>query len=379
MEKGTTQARKRKLSLIAGLFTGLLLVLTFAGNTIQNLTLPHVVTAVITKGSLDHSYSSRSTVHPKEVRELVNPSGWKVEKVLVTKGETVRKGQILVQYDGSEVKQQLAVEQSALKKLELSIELLEYNIMHAMQEEDEALRISASTAFETAKIDIAAQAQHIENLKHTLSVNQQMEAPFDGIVVEVGAMDGLNSTGAPDITMTNLAKGYGLELSIPLQIASMFDVGDVLDHIMLDDKEERRITGEIERIAEGINSPLANADDAAENSTSTMSRMWIKLEEEGLTGGEQVNVNLTTTSTDQFLIPNQAVHKDSEGAYVFTLNESQGPLGNTYYAVRTPIQISDSNDHRTAVSEGLFDQQEIVVDSSGLIIDGTRVNMYNQF
>lgn len=379
MEEVLTRSRKRKISLIAGLFIGLLLVLTFAGNTLQALTLPKVVTASIDKGSLDHSYIGRATVNPKEERELVNPSGWKVDKVLVKKGDVVRKGEILVRYDGSEVKQQIAMEQSALKKLNLSLEQLEYNVMQAMQEEDEALRMSASSAFETAKLDMATQELRIENLKHTLSVNQQMAAPFDGTILEVGAMEGSGSTGGPDITMTNQAKGYGIELTVPSQIASRFNVGDVLDQILLDDEEQRSITGAIERIEEGTNSLSANAEDAAENSISTMSRMVIKLEEDGLTGGEQVKVNIKISSdAEQFLIPNHAVHKDSEGAYVYSLRESQGPLGNAYYAVRTPIRISDSNDHTTAVSEGLFDQQEIIVDSSGLIMDGARINLYNQ-
>lgn len=379
MEEVISRSRKRKVSITAGLFTGLLLLLTFAGNTLQALTLPKVVITSVNKGSLVHSYVGRSTINPKEERELIHPSGWKVDKVLVKKGEMVRKGQVLIQYDGSEVKQQIAVEQSALKKLNLSMELLEYNVIQAMQEEDESLLISATSAFETAKLDIAAQQQQIENLKHTLSVNQQMVAPFDGIVIEIGAMEGLSSTGKPDITMSHLAKGYGLEMYVPSGIAATLSVGDVLDNIMLEGKEEPSITGEIDRIEEDMNSLSPDVDEDAEKSSSSMTRLFVKLKGSGLSGGEQVRISIVKTkSSEGILIPNKAVHKDSEGAYVYTIKETQGPLGNAYYAVRTSIQITDSNSHTTSVVGGLFDQQEIIVDSSDLIMDGARVNVYNQ-
>ncbi|MGV2806597.1 hypothetical protein GNF85_23960, partial [Clostridium perfringens] len=80
MEEVISRSRKRKVSITAGLFTGLLLILTFAGNTLQALTLPKVVITSVNKGSLVHSYVGRSTINPKEERELIHPSGWKVDK-----------------------------------------------------------------------------------------------------------------------------------------------------------------------------------------------------------------------------------------------------------------------------------------------------------
>ncbi|MEC0242624.1 hypothetical protein P4H66_22690 [Paenibacillus dokdonensis] len=376
MQEEISKSRKRKVGIIAGLFIGLLLMLTFAGNTFQALTLPKVMTSQITKGSLVHSYEGSSTVNPQEERELTNPAGWKVSKVLVKKGEAVNKGQSLIKYDGIEIKQQLADEQSALKKSDLSLEQLKYSVMLAMQGEDDAAKISASAALETAKVDMTTQQQHIQNLKNTLAANQQIVAPFNGIVTDISAIEGFSSSGVPDIKISNAEKGYKLELLIPSEIASMLSVGEVLDNMKLDREDHPSLTGKIEKMDETLNSPNNSSNSSDANAPGgAMYHLVIALEDHELHGGERVEVRIMKSKgEDLMLVPNKAVHKDNQGVYVYTISESASPLGNAYYAVRTPIKISDANDVSTAVTEGLFDQQEIIVENSGLIMDGTRVH-----
>ncbi|MCJ8013694.1 biotin/lipoyl-binding protein [Paenibacillus sp. KQZ6P-2] len=377
MEVEISQSRKRKVRLIAGLFIALLLLFTFAGNNLQTLTLPKVMTAKTSKGSLVHTYESRAVVTPSEVSELTNPAGWKVANVLVKKGDVVQQGQVLIEYDGSDIKQQIADEQSALKKLQLSMEQLNYNVILAMQGEDEAAKISATAALELAKVDVSIQQQHIQNLNGNLAANRQLKAPFQGIVMDVGAIEGYSSTGKPDITISNTAKGYKFTLLIPSPIASKLSVGDTLKDVSLPGKEGDPIplSGTISKIDASPGSsdnPLSTSDEKVPGS---MNQVEIALKDRALHGGEQVDVKIAqSNSGDAILVPNQAIHKDQEGAYVFALRESQGPLGNAYYAVRTNVQITDANDTTTAVSVGLFEDQEIIVDSNDLITDGTRVH-----
>lgn len=372
-----SQSRKRKVRLIAGLFIGLLLLFTFAGNTLQTLTLPKVMTATTSKGSLVHTYESRAVVTPSEVSELTNPAGWKVAKVRVKKGDVVQQDQVLIEYDGKDIKQQLADEQFALKKLQLSMEQLKYNVIQAMQGEDEAAKISAVAALESAKVDVSIQQQHIQNLNGNLTANRQLKAPFRGIVTEVGAIEGYSSTGKPDITISNTAKGYKFTLSIPTPIASMLSVGETLKDISLRAKEGDPIplSGTISKIDASSGSsdnPLSTSD---EKMPSLMDQVEIDLKDPVLQGGEQVDVKITQSkSSDAILVPNQAIHKDQGGTYVFALRETQGPLGNAYYAVRSDVQITDANDSTTAVSGGIFEEQEVIVDSNDLITDGTRVH-----
>lgn len=379
MEEETSRSKKRKVRLIAGLFIGLLIVLTLVGNTIQALTLPKVLAVQAAAGSLTHSYNSTATVHPKEERDLTNPAGWKVAKVLVKKGDTVHKGQTLIEYDGSDIKQQIADEEAALKKLDLSMQQLEYNVIQAMQAEDEAAKISASSALESAKLDIATQQQHNQQLMNNLAASDHLAAPFDGIITDVGAIEGYASSGRPDIRISNSAKGYKLELPIPSDIASMLSVGESLEDLRLIGKEDEPIQGKIESMGDMSNSNGGSPDTSSDEKTSgfsgSMQNLVISLGGSGIHGGERVEVHITRTKeSDQLLVPSKAIHKDSEGAFVYTIKETQGPLGNAYYAVRTPVKVSDSNDSTTAISEGLFDEQEVIVESNDLIMDGTRVH-----
>ncbi|MDR9855872.1 biotin/lipoyl-binding protein [Paenibacillus sp. VCA1] len=385
MDENISQSRKRKIRLIAGLFTGFLILFTFAGNTLQSLTMPKVLTVTVSKGAVTHTYEESAEAIPVEVRELSNPAGWKVSRILVTKGEAVRKGQALIQYESKDVQQQLADEKSSMRKLELSIEQLQYNVMQAMQAEDESTKISASAALESAKVDLTVQQRHIQNLHEQLTANQQIAAPFDGIIMDVGAVEGFSSTGKPDVVIANAAKGYKAELLMPSEVASLLAVGETLKDITLVDPkgEHSPITGIVEKIGGAGGSAGSTINDSADSGQNvlgekapfSMKQVAILLKDSSLHGGEQLRVNIAkSTNGDAILVPKEAIHKDQEGTYVFILQEKTGPLGNAYHAVRTNVKVSDSNDTTSAVTEGLFDGQEVIVDSNDLIMDGTRVH-----
>ncbi|WP_052350715.1 efflux RND transporter periplasmic adaptor subunit [Paenibacillus gorillae] len=381
-DETAARLRKRRIRLIAALFFGLLVVLTLTGNTLQALTLPKVYTAQTKKGELTHAFKGSGTVVPAEIRELANPAGWKVAKVLVKQGERVSKGQALVQYNDSEAKQQLAEAQSALKKLQLSMEGLEHSYIQAVTDGDEAAKLSAKLAIETAKLDIADQKQRIQLQQAGRAENRQLVAPFDGIVAEIGATEGLGSSGVPDIKLTNMAKGFRVEILIPSTIAELLSEGDKLE-MQLTGEEERIVEGEITAMKSnsaggndgepggGGAGGLGEVQGQGMNSTTMVT---LAVEGKGMKGGERVGLYLSKVkSAAAILVPNDAVHKDVEGAYVYTVEEHQGPLGNAYYVVRTPIEIADANETTTAVSQGLFDQQNVIVSSSEPVIDGVRV------
>jgi len=85
-------------------------------------------------------------------------------------------------------------------------------------------------------------------------------------------------------------------------------------------------------------------------------------------------VSLRKSKGDQLLlVPNEAVHHDSQGAFLYTISAEQGPLGNAYYAKLTRVETEGSNEYATAVSGEIFEQSEVIVGSTGLIMDGTRV------
>jgi hypothetical protein len=60
---------------------------------------------------------------------------------------------------------------------------------------------------------------------------------------------------------------------------------------------------------------------------------------------------------------------------VYTVEERKGPLGNAFHATRRNVKISDAHDGMTAISEGLFEREQVIVESGQPIMDGDRVRL----
>ncbi|MBD2848075.1 hypothetical protein IDH44_23000 [Paenibacillus sp. IB182496] len=390
---GKVGSKQRRIRVLAGLFVALLVALTLGGNTIRSLAMPKVVTAVPTAGTLGVHYEGSATVHPAAALNLTNPAGWPVLEVLVSVGDAVRKGEPLVRYDDSDVQYQLADLQSARKKQQMAMDLLVYNLKMAHKEDDEPAKLSAAAALETAKLDLEDQQRHIQQLQEELERGRELLAPVDGRVLETGAALERAGSGGPDIRLADTSKGYRIRLAVPAELADTLSLGDPLDAIALTDDASRTFAGQIAAIedatgaspegAGGTSAGAGGADaggDVGGNVGSaglTGARLLtIELEdgEAGWRGGERVTVRIEGSAEEARLLVNKdAVHYDSEGAYVYTISTEQGPLGNAYYAVETRIETAGSNAYATAIRNGLFEQSEIIVDHTGLILDGTRV------
>lgn len=388
MGETAVRSRQRNVRVAAGLFAALLVALTLGGNTIRALMLPKVITSMPTTGTLDYAYEGSATVQPAAERELANPAGWPVLEVLVKAGDSVQQGQPLVRYDDGDARDQLADLQSSLKKMELSLDQLELNLKQALRDEDEAAKQSAANALEIAKLDIGDQKRRIGRLQQDIEAGSVLKAPVDGIVTAVGAEEGTASVGTPDIRLTDPSQGYRVRLTVPGQLAALLQVGDKPDSIVLADGDgdsEQAFAGTVAAIEETPGGSANLADQAGSfdvraggqaDASNALLTISIQEEEPRLQGGERVKVRIRRSQGKGgplLLVPNKAVHRDSRGAYVYTIRAKQGPLGNAYHAAETRIETAGSNDYATAVSSGLFEQEEIIVDSSGLIADGTRV------
>ncbi|MCS7462899.1 hypothetical protein N0M98_22495 [Paenibacillus doosanensis] len=378
MEEPNSLVRKRNIRLLAGLFVALLVALTLGGNTIRALSMPKVITTAPTAGSLDYSYEGTAIVRPAGEQDLTNPAGWKVLNVLVKVGDAVYKSQPLVQYDDSDAQDELAELQSALQKLQLSLPQLQYNVITAMKGEDEEAKLSAASALETTQLDIADQQRRIEKQQKKLAAGRELTAPVDGIVTAVGAVEGSDPSGKPDIRLSDSSKGFRIKLTVPNELASRFRAGDTLKSIFLEDSGKQPLAGTVAAIEEGVGSAGddagANAASGVKTAPSSLLTVSLHADDVPLQGGEQVKVSIRKSEGESLLlVPKEAVHYDSKGAFVYTISSEAGPLGNAYYAKLTRIETAGSNEYATAVKAGLFEQDEVIAANTGLLTSGTRV------
>ncbi|ACT01779.1 efflux RND transporter periplasmic adaptor subunit [Paenibacillus sp. JDR-2] len=378
MDERKPGSGKRKLRLLASLFLILLAVCTLAGNTIRNMSLQKVYTQTASKGSVTHEFEGNATVLPEQTQDLTNPAGWKVMKVLVKQGDKVAKGQKLIEYDGSEAMLQLEDMKTSLKKQQLSMNQLHTDYITAVTQGDESTLSAAMVALESAELDIASQENHIQRLQKNIADSQSISAPFAGIVTEVNALAGSGPGGGPDVTLANASKGFKIQLQVPGDISRLLEIGEALNQITLTGKDSGQLSGTIMTIDNNMNGTVDNTlDSGTSHSNDTHfipSSVTVLLKDNKLIGGERVQVKIVKSNSEAILtLPNEAVHQDERGAYVFTVESKEGPLGNAYYAVKTPVKVTDTNAYVTAVTEGLFEEQEVIVSSTGYLIDGVRV------
>ncbi|WP_405079927.1 efflux RND transporter periplasmic adaptor subunit [Paenibacillus chitinolyticus] len=374
--------RKRKIRLFSGLFIGLLVVFTLLSNTFLALTIPKVAVVVPSRGQLVHTFKGSGVIKWRAETALTNSTGWKVKKVEVKEGDRVKKGQTLVTYDSIDAEQDILDQQAGLNKLKLTMEELQSHFIEASQNGEEKSIEDAKRAMEIHKIDLEVQQRKIQNLQEKLKKNVKLTAPFNGIVTKVNAKEGLSSeNGGYDVRLSDESLGYEFELSVPVDIAAALKAGDKLE-VQVDGPAAEKVEGQISEIHEPGAPDKSKTDEgsAGEGGKTAMSvpmkRLLVTLQDTGLKEGSGVRVELNrATDPDILVVANKAIHEDNTGKYVFTIEERNGPLGNAFYIRRTSITVTDSDDKVSTVTQGLFEQQQIVVESSEPLQDGDKVRM----
>lgn len=72
------------------------------------------------------------------------------------------------------------------------------------------------------------------------------------------------------------------------------------------------------------------------------------------------------------IVPNDALHKDMKGYFLWTVQEEESVLGNFYAVKRASVDFLDSDDTHSAVL-GITENMVIIVDGPGDLSEGDRV------
>ncbi|NEN81921.1 efflux RND transporter periplasmic adaptor subunit [Paenibacillus elgii] len=368
--------KKRKMVVLSGVFFGLLLVLTLFSNTLQAITLPKVRTETPVKGKLVHSIEANGTLKPVEEAELKNETGWKVKAVHVKAGDAVVKDQPLITYDSKPADRQIADEQSALKQQKLQLDGLFESFVEANRNGDSTAISKAKRDIESRQLDIDVRERKIQALQEDLAGQRQIVAPFDGIVTSVRATEGLPSlSGQPVVRVSNASRGYGMSVLVAADLAAFLSVGEKIE-VEVKDQAVQVMEGRIDEIADS-QMELAGGAGQKQDAPPASKTVRITVQGEGLNGGERAVVRLqkSVSADEQLLISNEAVHKDQEGKFVYVIEERKGPLGNGFYVRKSYIRAADGNANQTAVREGIFPMDQVIVESGEPLQAGNRVRL----
>ncbi|MDR6550338.1 efflux RND transporter periplasmic adaptor subunit [Paenibacillus qinlingensis] len=365
--------RQTTIKILASIFIGGLIICTLFSNTLLTMTLPKVATLSVQKGALSYTFTGNGTINPKQITALTQSAGEKVEKVYVKAGDRVMQGQRLISYDSSEAQWEIEDQQASLQKLKLAADDLQTLFKEANQNANQADINRARVALENNALDQELQTKKIQRLQMKLANNQELKAPFDGLIVTVNAKEGLstNSDG-PDVRIANESSGFELELQIPASQSSKLQIGESLEVSI--QGAAMKVEGKITDM-QNVQSIPGDKESLA-TSNSTQKNVHIAMMDKRLIGGEQAQVNVVkTAASDTLLIPHKAIQEDTEGPFVYTVEERKGPLGNAFYARKTAITVTDDDGKSAAVGQGLFDQSSIIMESSEPLKDGSRIRI----
>ncbi|WP_239615309.1 efflux RND transporter periplasmic adaptor subunit [Cohnella mopanensis] len=368
--------RQRVAGIALVVFLLLLAGLTLFSQTLQTALLPKVTTEKPGKKPMSHRIEGSGSLTPRRQTEIKSDNGWKVAKVHVRNDEQVKKGQVLITYDGTEAQQQLLDAEDELKKRNLNREVLQEQFVEAERAGDEAMIRKAKRDLELEKLDRDIAMRRIEALRKDLASKRTLTAPADGKVTNFQAEEGTSvPPGQPVLTLVETGEGFQFAFTVDKDSAVLIRKGEKVSVDVDGDKPLQRegTVAEIKDASQGSGGGSVSNPDGGVNAQKTI---IVYVSGDGLQGGESASVNWEKPFEEQGIVINKKwLKKDGNGSYVFVVREKRSSLGNTYTVQKAYVVTGKGNDEEIVVLGGVFPEEDIVTDSSEPLQQGNRVRL----
>ncbi|REK71621.1 efflux RND transporter periplasmic adaptor subunit [Paenibacillus paeoniae] len=376
--------RKQQIAGIALVVLLLVLAgLTLFSQTLQTVLLPKVTTAKADKKTLTFRIEGSGPITPRKQIELISDSGWKLEKVHVRHAEQVKKGQILITFDGTEAQQQILDAEDELKKRKLNRELIAEQFVTAQRTGDEGEIRKAKRDLELDGLDSDIAMRRIETLRRDLERKRTLTAPADGIVTNLQAEEGRSILqGQPVLTIVETGEGFQFTFTADKDSADLMQLGEkVLVNVQGDKplKSEGTVA-EIKDATGGSGGGSAGNPDVdsgnLDGNAKGQKTIVVHVSGDDLKGGELASVSLVRPFQEQGLVISKKwLRKDGTGSYVFVVRENRSSLGNTYTVQKAYVNTGKGNDDEIVVLDGVYPEENIVTESSEPLQEGNRIRL----
>lgn len=365
--------RKKKVRWAAAFFFGLLLIVTFFSNTIQQITLPKVKTDTASFQELTFTIEGEGTLLHRNVVPVYDPSGWNVKQIEVEVGDSVAKGQVLVKLDDSTARNTLLDEKSRLKQQQLRLEQMQENYKLTIQSGDEPTLRNARIDMENLKLDIEVQERKIRTMEEKNDSQASLVSPVEGVVTEVNATLGTASNpGQPAVQIADLSQGLMWELTVDAELASHLEIGEEVP-LYVNGNTGQTVQATLDKI-EDAGERNAEASGSAANDPVSGKKLTFTVNQSDLKGGERVGIQWEKRSgRAELTIPKDVVHTDNQGKYLYVVDEKKGPLGNQFTIQKRYVTLGKADATKQVVLNGLIGEERIVAESSEPLNEGDQV------
>jgi RND family efflux transporter MFP subunit len=296
--------------------------------------------------SVNNSKSYAGTFEPNKETKISADIQGKINSVLADVGSVVRKGESLVQLDNALLKFQL-------QAIEIQIEGLEADVKrYAVLANADAIQgvqlEKAGLGLRSAKVQ---KATLIEQISKT-----SIKAPFNGIVTAKLTEEGaFAAPGIPLLQITDISI-LRFTVNVPESELYHFKQNEICS-LTADVYPETVLSGKV--IMTGSKANIGNSFPVH---FSVINTADLKIKS-GMFG----KVNLTNTSEEKaIIIPASSIVGTNIQPQVYTIKEGKAILKN--------VTISDRFQNKAIVSEGLIENDVIIINGFINLFDGANVN-----
>jgi HlyD family secretion protein len=197
--------QKRKINVIVVLMVMALASTIVVGCSSGSTT---VSVAVAKTGTVTESVYASGTVEPNAQYSLYGPTGATVKQVYVKVGDKVKRGDVLVSFDDSDLKTQISLAQNQLKILQIQLDSYKNmkNSSGGVSSQISSGGMSIDDQISMQEIQIANQKLNIQSLQGKLN-SYTLTSPADGVVGMLTVSAGVPyAMGQPAVVVYDVSK-----------------------------------------------------------------------------------------------------------------------------------------------------------------------------
>lgn len=316
----------------------------------ENNLLP-VAVKEIKNETFNHNIIAYGEVEAKNYAKISPEMNGRIEKILVSEGQRVLQGQVLVTLNTDALNRQMEGIKSGLELANKT-----YQKLDTLWKQNIGSEIDFLAARNT-KVSLESQLEALQAQKRMA----QIRAPFDGVVNQiypkVGEMAG---PGFPVIEFVNLNKLI-IKANVSESYITSIHAGQIVE-LSFSSIPDFKVKTPIVRISKVI---------------SSISRTF-EIEMKIDNPNEIIKPNMVSTilindfsSNNAFVVPSLVIRKDITGRYVYVVH----PEKNTFVVEKKYITTGLSYNDNTMITQGLNAGDQVIVKGYHLVSAGVPVNL----
>lgn len=355
------------------------------------LTTAKVKTERIRNGSLVRKVTGTGRVQSSEKSFQSLPEGQKVAKVLLEAGDSVQKGDAVVQLDLEylnqsireqkrevrqaelELKQQKLTAKYEAKKIEDSVSVNQEDsemsnqesinkAKQSVQEEKRYQKQLAALQREELELTLESQKEQLEKLETWAACDGVVFSQNAGVLEAVGVVEGAITSGTEQIVLQSGQQ----EICGEIEEASLGLI-----------KEGCEVTVFIQGEAEEQKIPVEKVGMSKEGKMMWYGKIPNQKEAKNYSVNTIISYNYheKTAGSYEALVPLSALREEQNAAYVLAAEVRAGILGDQYTAIKVPVTVLDQDEDYAAVEGAIGADTLIVSESNKYVEAGDRIRL----